>query len=318
MVKKKKMTCRLRTGLIRFASVLLIMLVTVMLTSPGFAFAATETKQKDTKKEEPIREVHDVGVDNELYCFFVRHNVVLTPAEVAKMTDEELTATILDRAGLYMKKTNCKKASHKEISVKKWGKMKKGELQLVASDIEEMRLAEPVDGSPVKFYMDLNIVKKTGEMIENEEGEEVEEVDVYSTYKRTSPRLLFAVVATEEDAKYGEDICKEDPPKKQKVKKQQKQQSKVSTPAEPPEEMLPEYRTINMADRSGDPIEDTLKDGEPVSLEWKEPAKAASEDEKSFIDRIPGGMTGLACMAAAAAAAVVGIIIAVKRKRTDE
>ena len=322
MVKEKKMTCRLRTGLIRFASVLLIMLVTVMLTSPGFAFAATETKQKDTKKEEPIREVHDVGVDNELYCFFVRHNVVLTPAEVAKMTDEELTATILDRAGLYMKKTNCKKASHKEISVKKWGKMKKGELQLVASDIEEMRLAEPVDGSPVKFYMDLNIVKKTGEMIENEDGEEVEEVDVYSTYKRTSPRLLFAVVATEEDAKYGEDICVDDkkPGKKQKTKTKTKKAKTphVSEPKEPPEEMLPEYRTINLADRSGEPIEETLKDGSPVDLEWVEPKDIVTEEEPTFFDRIPGGKTGLAIMAAVLVAAIAAVIAALKRKRTDE
>ncbi len=306
---------------IRIASVLLIMMVSVVLVLPDLAYAAKDSKnknadQKNAEQEEPIREVHDVGIDNELYCFFVTHNVVLTPAEVTEMTDEELTAAILDRAGLYMKKTNCKKATHKEITIKKWKKMNKGDLELSASDLEEMRLAEPVDGSPVKFYMDLRIVKKTGEIIVNEEGEEEEEEIVYSTFKRTSPRLLFAVVATEEDAKYGEDICKEDPPKKQKVKKQK--QPKISTPPEEPEEMLPEYRTINMADRSGDPIEETLKDGDPVSLEWKEPAKAASEDEKSFIDRIPGGMTGLACMAAAAAAAVVGIIIAVKRKRTDE
>jgi len=321
MIKEKNMTHRLRTAFTRLASVLLLIMVTVMLVSPEFAYAGNEKekdkgKAKETEKEEPIREVHDVGVENELYCFFVTHNVVLTPAEVAEMTDEELTAAILERSGLYMKLTNCKKPSHKEITIKEWEKKKKGDFQLNASDIEGMRMAEPVDGEPVKFYMDLMIMKKTGEVVINEEGEEEEEVVYYSTFKRTSPRLLFAVVATEADAKYGEDICQwdEKPAKKKKTKTPD---VKISEPEAPPEEILPEYRTINMVDRSGGPIEATLKDGSPVDLEWIDPEKTDTDEEKSFIDRIPGGMAGLAVMIAVAIAAIAAAIAA-KRNRTDE
>ena len=128
-----------------------------------------------------------------------------------------------------------------------------------------MPLAEPEDGSPVKFYMDLLIVKKTGETVVNEEGEEEEEIVQYSTFKRTSPRLLFAVVATEEDAKYGEDICIEDKKPEQRSRKPKKTESQSSCEptGRPPEEMLPEYRTINMADRSGDPIEETSEGRKP-------------------------------------------------------
>lgn len=314
MNKENNITHRFRTAFIRLASVLLLVMVTVMLASPGFAYAGN-TKDKDKEKEEPIREVHDVGVGNELYCFFVTHNVVLTPAEVAEMTDEELTAAILDRAGLYMKKTNCKKPAHKEITIKTWTKKKMGDLQLSEADIEGIRTAEPVDGEPVKFYMDLRIARKTGEKIVNEEGEEEEEVVLYSTFKRTSPRILFAVVATEEDAKYGEDICQED--KKPAKKKKQKNPDVSSEPEAPAEEMLPEYRTIYMADRSGGPIEETLKDGSPVDLEWIDPQNTDTKEKSSFIDRIPGGIAGLAVMAAIAAAAL-GALIAAKRNRTDE
>ena len=320
MVKERDMTYRIRMALVRTASVLLLILVTVVFASSGFVYADHETE-----KEVPKREVHDVGVGNELYCFFVTHNVVLTPAEVTAMTDEELTSTILERSGLYMKKTNCKIASHKEITVKDWTNAKLGEFQLSESDLEAMRLAEPVDGEPFKFYMDLQIVRKTGEKktVVNEEGEEVEEEETiqYSTFKRTSPRLLFAVVATEEDAKYGEDICIEDnQPQPAVTKKQKKKKQKtpaISEPEAPEEEMLPEYRTISMADRSGGPIEETLKDGSPVDLEWVEPQNTGA-DESSFIDRIPGGKIGLMAMATVAAAAVAAVVIAARNKKTDE
>ncbi len=318
MIKEKdNMTYRIRTAFMRIAAVLLLIMVTVVLVSPASVYAAKgKEKEKEVKEqEEPIREVHDVGIGSEMYCFFVTHNVVLTPAEVAEMTDEDLTATILERSGLYIKKTNCKKASHKEITIKDWAKKKKGDLLLSESDIEGIRMAEPVDGEPVKFYMDLMIVQKTGEVFINEEGEEEEEVILYSTFKRTSPRLLFAVVATEEDAKYGEDICQEE--KKPEQKKKQKTKKVSSKPEAPEEELLPEFRTINMADRSGEPIEETLKDGSPVDLEWIEPKDTGKDEKSSFIDRIPGGMTGLAVMAAAAAAAIFAVIAA-KRKKTDE
>lgn len=330
MVKENERTYRIGNVFIRLASILLMLVVmTVMLAPPSFAYAANEKDNEkdaktDTEKEEPIREVHDVVVGDEMYCFFVTHNVVLTPAEVAEMTDEELTSAILERAGLYMKKTNCKKASHKEITIKNWIQKNKGDLKLSETDIEDMRLAEPEDGDPFKFYMDLTIARKTGETVINDEGEEEEEIVEYSTFKRTSPRLLFAVVATEEDAKYGEDICVDDkkPAKKQKTQKKTKKTKtktpRVSSPEEPPEEMLPEYRTINLADRSGEPIEETLQDGSPVDLEWVEPKNISNDEEPTFIDRVPGGRTGLIIMAAVVVAAIAAVIAAIRRKRTNE
>ena len=82
--------------------------------------------------------------------------------------------------------------------------------------------------------------------------------------------------------------------------------------------MLPELRTINMTDRAGPPIEETLKDGSPVSLEWIEPKQNGYEGEASFTDRIPGGIAGLAVMAAVAAAAVSAVVFAVKRREKEE
>lgn len=309
MIKEKDMKNRIRTAFARLLSVFLLMMVTVMLASPGFAYAAEETAP-----EEPIREVHNVGVGSDTYCFFVTHNVVLTPAEVAAMSDEELTAAILDRAGLFMKKANCKVPAHKTITVKDW--KKHGSFLLSTTDIEAMRAAQPVDGSPVKFYMDLLLSpdsgdeKGDGEADEEGSGSADEEKPLYSTYKKTSPRLLFAVVATEEDAKYGEDICIEDNNgNNQKIPRVKTESSD--------EDMLPEYRTISMVDRSGAPIAETLEDGDPVTLEWIEP-KDIGSGEESFFDRFPGGIAGFASMTAAAAAAAVMIVLAVKRKNKEE
>lgn len=317
MVKEKEIKYSLRRACLRLASVMLAVLFAVLSASAGFAYAA-----KETEPEEPIREVHNVGVVNDAYCFFVTHNVVLTPAEVAGMTDEELTYAILERAGLFMIKANCKAASHKTITMEDWIK-KDGAFFLSEPDIAGIRAAEPVEGEPVKFYMDLLIAQDTKEDAEeeaseeaDEEGEEPdedgEEPPLYSTYKRTSPRLLFAVVATEEDAKLGEDICKED-------RKPEPGFSPGFSGTEAPEdEMLPEYRTINMVDRSGAPLEKTLADGSPVSLEWIEPKKAVNGEGLSWIDHIPGGPAGLAAMAAAAAAATAVIVIAAKRRHEDD
>ena len=126
-------------------------------TPQGFAYAANEVEG-----DEPIRAVHNVGVGNEMYCFFVSHNVVLTPAEVGGMTDEQLTSKILECAGLYMKKTNCRDASHKIITMDYWTK-NMGSFYITKEDIEGIRGAEPVDGSPVKFYMDILVVLKADE-----------------------------------------------------------------------------------------------------------------------------------------------------------
>lgn len=317
MIKEKYIAYRRNNAFIRAAAVLLAMLFTVMLASPGFVYAA-----KEKTPEPPIREVHNVGVGSGAYCFFVTHNVVLTAAEVAEMTDEELTAHILDKAGLYMMKANCRKPKNdKIISVKSWEK-KDGAFFLSEADIESIRTAEPVDGDPVKIYMDLIICEDINEVKSKDTGDDTneaageEELTLYSTFKRNEPKLLFAVVATETDAAFGEDICKEDPPKKTKIKNSNPSPGK--SPAVE-EEILPEYRTISMVDRSGEPVEETLKDGEPVELEWIEPKhNSGAEEEKSFVNRVPGGITGLVVIGAAAVAAVVtAIVLAGKRKQED-
>ncbi|MBR1985329.1 MAG: hypothetical protein IKG25_10725 [Mogibacterium sp.] len=325
MINKNKDAYRRKGFSLRIASVLLTLLFALMFAVPDFAYAVEETAP-----EQPVREVHNVGVGNGAYCFFVTHNVVLTPAQVAEMTDEDLTAYILEKAGLYMKKANCRSLKNdKIISVKDWTK-KGGAFYLSEPDIEGIRAAEPVDGSPVKFYMDLIVCEKvaekksaeTADTQEDEEGaeseaaeesEEPEDVPLYSTFKRNEPKLIFAVVATETDAAFGEDICKEDEPKKNNIK-----MPKIKESAESEDEMLPEYRTINMVDRSGKPIEATLEDGDPVKLEWIEPKHNGNEEGTSFIDRIPGGVTGLVIICAAAVAAIAGAIAAAgKKKRAD-
>lgn len=329
MQKERDLTYRLRTVLIRLSVILILMMLSmVMLLPPDFAYAAEESEE-----EQPVREVHAVGVGEETYCFFVTHNAVLTPAEIAEMTDEELTAAILERSGLYMKETNCKEESHKTITMEDWAG-RKGGFILSDPDIEAIRQAEPAEAAPVKFYMDLII----------SEDIEAEEETLFSTFKPTGQNLIFAVVATEEDAEKTEDVCigekKPDPEeekdpdededkdkdkdkKKKKKKKKEKKEEEEEEPPEVeepdiPEEILPELRTIYMVDRSGAPIEETLKDGSPVDLEWIEPKDIGKNEETSFFDRIPGGIAGFAAMAAAAAAAAAGVAVAVRRKKKDE
>ena len=368
---------RRKSAVLRIASMLLTMLFVLMLAAPDFAYAA-EKKTQDP----PIREAHQVGVGNTFYCFFVTHNVVLTPEQVAKMTDEELTAYILDKAGLYMKKSNCKKLkNNKIISVKDWTK-RNGAFYLSEPDLNSIRAAEPSDGYPVKFHMDLIVcedvgdkekeesgkkekdteseeakeaeergedkateegeedktaeegdadkaaeegdadkaAEESGEDNASEEAEETDEADdipLYSTFKRNEPELIFAVVSTKSDAAAGEDMCKEDKSKAGKNKTPTLPDMDDSEDAE--DEMLPEYRTITMVDRSGKPIEATLEDGDPVKLEWVEQKNnSGNEEGASFIDRIPGGVTGLVIICAAAAAAVIAaVVMAGKKKRAD-
>lgn len=315
MVERRVMTYRIRKALISFASVLLLVMVAAVFTAPAFVYAEDKTKQ-----EEPIREVHNVGIGNTMYCFFVTHNVVLTPDEIQDKTDEEITSYILDKTGLYMKEANCKLENHKAIARADWEK-KNGAIFFTEQDLESIRTAEPVDGEPVKMHLDLMIAKENGETEPSEEEGEAEKEPPYSTYKRISPELVFIAVATETDAAKGEEICEEEEkPDTPAAKKTKTKKTKTKTPKikpEPSEEdMLPEYRTINMADRSGAPIEETLKDGDPVLLEWIEPNKGGSEGEASFFDRIPGGIAGVAVVSAAAAGAVIFAIA--RRKREDE
>ena len=321
------------TKMRRLVSIMLTVLFAVMLASAGLAYADNEEGESESKA--PLREVHKVAVDDKTYCFFVEHNVVLTPAEISEKTDEELTAWILDCAGLYMKEANCKVESHKAVTAQDWTK-KGGRFLLSADDIASLRGAAPEDGKPEKLYMDLKISTKPAPAAaannESQEGQDAqdqgeqgdqeeegdqqepeEQDDVYSTFKRVSPRLLFVAVATEADAAQSEDIC-EAP-----ARKPEKQQ-KIRTPKMPKNseagETLPEYRTIRMADRSGAPVEETLKDGDPVTLEWIEPDKHA--DKASLLDRIPGGAAGLTVIGAAAAGLIAAAVMIGKRRREEE
>lgn len=305
--------------------IMTLMMVPVFVCTAG---AATETSKdtskttaSDTKTEEPLRAVHKVNIDGKQYCFFVMKNVVLTPEEIQGFeTDEDLNAEIIKRSGLYVKEANCKEESHKEIKPEDWNKTK-GALHLSAEALETVKTAEPAEGAPLKMYMDVLIARKTPSEQAAPDGEETP--DPYTTYRKIAPEIIFIAVATEEDAKSGDEIC-EEPEKKQettpatkpvKVKKPKLPSLPKTSPAE--EDMLPELRTINMADRSGPPVEDTLKDGSPVSLEWIEPGKH-KDDELTFIDRVPGGYIGLAAIAAALIGLAAALIIVLRRRREEE
>ena len=376
MIKEREITNRRRRVCMRTASVLLALVFTVMSVSPVSVLAKSEKSP-----EKPLREVHKVGIDKSLYCFFVQHNVVLTPEEIAeKTTYEELNEYILDKAGLYLKESNCKLEKHKAIPIGKW-KKKDAVIFLSAEDLVSIRTAEPADGEPLKMYMDLLISNEAGfaaemeaaeeaeaaleeaekpeepeeapkdadageapdaevtdtpeDAVNAEDTEETEDTEAaddkddtgdaeepeeekpvpYSTYKLISPELIFIAVATKTDAESGEDICKDLTPSKNKDKSRR---SSAPDGDSEDEEMLPEYRTIDMADRSGAPIEETLKDGDPVTLEWIEPKHNGVEGEASFTDRIPGGKTGLLVISVMAAAAAGAIVFAVKRNKADE
>ena len=332
------------------AAVLLAALMMVSLSVPRTAYAA-----KDSSSGEPVRAVHNVGVGSGAYCFFVTHNVVITAADVAGKTDDEITAYILDKAGLYMKKANCNKAANaKIITVEDWTRHS-GSFYLSDPDLAAIRQANPADGSPVKLYMNLLISEevrdtsdnrtdeseettentdtdeadnaeeadKTEEAKEAEEAKEEEEAGeaeepkkeapLYSTFRRTEPELLFVVVASENDAQIAAEVCKEEPQK----------EVRPSVPdgggSEAEDDTLPEYRTITMVDRSGKPVADPLKDGEPVELEWVEPKNnSGTEETPSFADRIPGGIISIAAFVIALAALVIALAArARKKKRSD-
>ena len=301
MDKRSDINNRIRSILTRTACTAAALLLVLMLAPvlPAHADPGTKTPRGGA----PIREVHKVAVGNKAYCLFVTDNVVLTPAEISAMSDDELNAEVQKQSGLYLTETNCTDASHKAISAETWNKSH-GKLFLSEQDIQSIRSASPADGAPVKLYLDMQIADKVSEDGEPETS--------YSTYKRLSPSLMFIAVASEADAGAGEDYCEAKP-------------VKPETPpaavddgggdAGEPAEILPEERTIKMADRSGPPVPDTLKDGDPVTLEWIEPGRNADSDsEKSFLDHIPGGAAGLVAAAAAAAA----VVYVVRRKRKEK
>lgn len=328
---------------------LLLMAALVVPAAPSYA-----KNESESNAALALREVHKVKVGNKKYCFFVDHYVVFTRAEIESLVPEaaeseeepaedpsedtaadpetdpeadgsdvvggdetaeevdysDLTMEILKRAGLYMKETNCTDKKHKAITAEEWVK-KGGSFRLYDEDIASILEAAPEDGKPVKIDMDLILYTNAPADKQPANG--------YTTFKTTGPRLLYIAIATEEDAKAGEDICKEE--KQEGKKKEKKIAKKKVKPAKMPkesEEMLPEYRTINMADRSGEPVEDTLQDGTPVTLEWVEPDKYDSQKEASWIDRIPGRYAGLAVIAAAVTAAAAAIVVIAKRRRKEE
>ena len=385
-----------------FIILLGVILVTTM-SVWNYAFGA------DTAAGKPIREVHKVTVEDNKYCFFVTRNVVLTPAEIKGMTDDELTAEIFKRSGLYMKAANCRLRKHKAITVQDWNKAGRV-LRLSDTDINNIRNAAPADGNPVKMNLDVRIAimpedqEKPSEnkpkpaednqkpadtetpsdeekpadtdpsadadkpaegdtpaeeqnpsdsdkpaegdtpaeeqnpsdsdkpaegdtpadsdTPSGDEEKPAEPVKEYSTFRLTSPGLVFIAVATENDASYTEATCEEEKTDKGDSNKNSGKGAQAAIKGDSgsePDEMLPEYRTISMPDRSGGKLDPTLEDGKPVTLEWKDPKRHVGDvDGKSFLDRIPGGAAGLTVIGITAAGLIAAAVIAIRRNREEE
>ena len=365
----------------------------------------------------PVREVHKVPAGENMYCFFVEKNVVLTPGEIAAIeSDEDLTKEVLQRAGLYMSLSSCQE--HPAISMEEW--LEAGNtLQLSEIDIIKLRQAAPADGEPVKLHLDLRFTVKepwedevqpepgedpavdppedpsdepgndpavdppddpgedsgdepgdgTGDSTGDEPGSEpgdepgsgsvdstgdaptvdppdnpdedpaetpeedpVKKRQVYSTFKKTSPELLFIVIATEGDASTAEDTCEaestpEEPAAPQESELPELPELPEDLDLDPdmlsglsePSEMLPELRTIKMTDKSGAPVEETLQDGDPVSLEWIEPNKTISKsDFEKFLERFPGGAAGLGALLGIAAVGIGVAAVVLRRKKKED
>ena len=325
----------------------------------------------------PIREAHKVTVEDNKYCFFVTRNVVMTPAEIKGMTDEELTAEIFRRSGLYMKEANCRLPQHKVITVEEWTKAGRS-FRLKDTDIKNIRNAEPADGNPVKLNMDVRIAimpanqdkpadadtpadqgkpadadtpsdqdkpadtdpsadadtpgegdtPSEGDKPSDDQEKPAEPVKEYSTFKLTSPGIVFIAIATENDASYTEESCEEakadtdikSNTNQEKASRKGKAPSgKVSPDDSGEDEMLPEFRTISMKDRSGGKLEETLQNGTPVTLEWIEPKKYSGSGEgKSFIDRIPGGTAGLTVALLIIAGLTAAAVVAIKNNQDEQ
>ena len=158
MIKGKDRTREYRTREYRLiirklTAVFLIVLMSVMMMGQA-GFAAAE--QAEDTEGYPVREVHRVKVGKVRYCAFVQRNAVLTPSEIKKMSDNELTKEILKRSGFYMKETNCMIDGREAITTRDWIK-KGGSFKLNDRDLKRLREASPADGKPVKLHMDLRI-----------------------------------------------------------------------------------------------------------------------------------------------------------------
>ena len=148
------------------------------------------------------------------------------------------------------------------------------------------------------------------------EDEQPEEREIYTTYKLTCPELLFVVIVRDEDAGVTEDEC--DPVEPALPEEPEIPEMPEIPDISVPTEMLPEYRKIDMVDKSGAPLTPVLEDGEPVELTWIEPNNTIDpEKAKNWIESFPGGEIGFGGLIAALAAAGIGIFVTV-RKREDE
>ena len=317
--------------LLRLAMVTIMLLV---MLPTGFVYAAGGDGDNAGQSDGASREVHKVKVGNKKYCFFA-NDVVMTPGDIAKLSDNlALANEIAERAGLVIKEANCRKAKSKSFTAKAW--LKSGRAFLLDDeDIERLREAAPSDGSPVKLYMDLNVAEKVPGKVPKQQddpaagtgtdpsagtgtdpatdpvsGDDTDweydpDVQTYSTRKTLQQHLLYVVVATDSDAKTSEDICEYPKPKKYKEKNPPSGGEK--------EEMLPEYRTIQMADRSGvvGKLKPTLEDGEPVTLEWIEPSRRKDKEDGSM--RWPLWIAGGLCLSL-----LVAILIYRKKKSESD
>ena len=419
----------------RSAAVLTVVLIAVIILGQ-FVFAAGANA---------IRTVHRIEAGDSTYCFSVEKNVVISESELAEMgDDEELTAQILERAGLFIQESSCRSDEHPAITMEEW--LKDGNtLSLSEEDLALIRQAKPVEGRPVKLHLDVFFTLQAdedkakeeaekqaetadpedpsgktdpadpgepsdpaepsepaepsdpaepsepadprepsepgeptdpagltdpadpgepsdsaepsdpaepadpsepaepsdpaepadpsepaepsdpaepadpSEPAEPEEPEQPFERPVYSTYKLTSPELLFVVIAYDSDAAVPEDECEEPEVPEMPEMPELPEIPEISIP-EVPQDILPEYRKIEMKDKSGTPLPPVLEDGEPVELIWIEPQKGIDADTaRSWVEKYPGGMAGLGGTIAALGAAICGIAYAVnKRKNRDE
>ena len=134
----------------------------------------------------------------------------------------------------------------------------------------------------------------------------------YSTYKKTEESLLFVVVATAADAKEMPAYCT--------AGNQGGKETDIDIPepgSSEPEEILPEYRTIEMVDRSGAPIPAVLQEGSPVTLTWEGPKYA---DTKKFEDvpAIKSKAGVIAALLAVAAALLIAATVAIMKRRNAD
>ena len=153
---------------------------------------------------------------------------------------------------------------------------------------------------------------------EGDASGDADEREIYSTYKLTSPELLFIAIVSDEDVGASEDECDPvEPALPDEPEIPEIPEIDIPDMSEPTD-MLPEYRKIDMVDKSGAPLTPVLEDGEPVELTWIEPKNTIDpEKAKNWIENFPGGGIGLGGLIASLAAIGIGIFVTV-RKREDE